>query len=264
MSISSSGLVAQSPDDYHPFLSDRFNLGVGLFYPAKSFKIRVDGTVPGDEIDFEEGLRVGESQTTGSMNFRWRFGEKWSLWGQYWQVDSDAGASLDEDIEWGDLTFKEGTFANAGIDLSIARLFFGRKFDMAPQHELGIGAGLHWMELGAYMEGQIITEQSDTEFHRANASAEFPLPNIGGWYMYSWSPKWVLQARVDWLRASIGDYSGGLWNGQAGINWQAFKHVGLGLYYNVFYLDVDVDKESWNGTAEVTQHGPFLALTFTW
>ena len=34
----SSSLAAQSVDDYHPFLSDKFNIGIGIFYPKKSFK----------------------------------------------------------------------------------------------------------------------------------------------------------------------------------------------------------------------------------
>jgi len=261
---SGSPAWAQSSDEYHPFLNDKFTLSVGLFNPDKKLTIRVDGTEPEYEIDFGEEFSLDDHETTGSINFRWRFGEKWSVFGQYWAVNSEGGAVLDEDIEWENVVFKEGTFAQAGYDVSIARLFFGRKFNTGPRHEFGLGAGLHWLELSSFIEGQIITENLDTEFHRADVSAEFPLPNIGGWYMYSWSPKWMVQARLDWLSASIGDYSGGLWNGQAGINWQPFKYFGVGLYYNAFILDVDVDKSDWRGKAEASQHGPYLALTFNW
>ena len=256
---------AQSAEEYHPFLSDKFHLGIGFYYPNKSLKLRVDGSAPEEEIDFEEEFQLDDDQTTGLGEFRWRFGEKWSLWGQYWSIDSDGGAVLDEDIEWEDVVFKEGTFARVGYDVDIARIFFGRTFfATAPQHEFGLGAGFHWMELDAFIEGQIITNVVDTEFHRESVSAGFPLPNIGAWYMYSWSPKWLLQARVDWLSASIGDYSGGLWNTQAGINWQVTKHFGLGAYYQVFDLNVDVDSEDWKGKAEANQHGPLLTLSLSW
>ena len=33
---------AQSAEDYHPMLSDRFNLSLGAFLPKKSLKISVD------------------------------------------------------------------------------------------------------------------------------------------------------------------------------------------------------------------------------
>jgi hypothetical protein len=82
--------------------------------------------------------------------------------------------------------------------------------------------------------------------------------------MYSWSPKWLFSARLDWLKVSIGDYSGSLWDARTGIHWQAFENIGLGLYYFAFNLNVDVDKENWHGKAESTNHGPLLALTASW
>jgi len=256
---------AQTADDYHPFLSDRFNIGVGIFYPTKSFKIRVDGSDPEEEIDFDEALRFDEQGPTGSLTFRWRFGEKWSLFGQYWNTDDKSGAILEEDIEWEDVVFKAGTYAAGGVDIDIARVFFGRTFfNTSPQHEFGLGLGFHWMSLDTFIEGQIITNFGDTEFAREAVSAQFPLPNIGGWYLFSWNQKWMFQARLDWLSASIGDYSGGLWNAQTGIHWQAFKNFGFGLYYNAFILDVDVDDENWRGKAEAKQHGPWLAVTASW
>ena len=74
---------AQESGDYHPFLSDKFNIGVGIFSPKKSLEIQVDGSDPGDNVNFEESLRLDNSESTPSMNFRWRFGEKWAFWGQY-------------------------------------------------------------------------------------------------------------------------------------------------------------------------------------
>jgi hypothetical protein len=69
---------------------------------------------------------------------------------------------------------------------------------------------------------------------------------------------------VDWFSASLENYSGGLWNTQVGINWQAFRNIGIGLYYNDFFLDVDVDKNDFRGRFESGQYGPFLALTASW
>jgi hypothetical protein len=264
MVLSAASAMAQPIPEYHPFLGDKFNLGIGLFWPEKSIKVRVDGTVPEEQVDFGETFRLDDRESTGSMMFKWKFGEKWQFQGQYWSVDTTGGAVLDEDVEWEDVIFKAGTFANAGFDISIARIYFGRTFSSSPKHEFGIGGGVHWMELGSFIEGQIESSEGSTEFYRGSVSADFPLPNIGGWYSYSWSPRWLVMARLDWLSVSYGDYSGGLWNGQAGINWAPFRHFGIGFYYNVFEIDVDIDKTDWRGNAETTQHGPFLALTTTW
>jgi hypothetical protein len=262
--LPSGSAVAQDSDLYHPFLSDRFNLGVGAFWPSKELTLRVDGSAPEEEIDFDEMLRLDDYERTGSAVFRWRFGQKWSFWGQYWSLEDRGGAVLDEDTEWEDVIFKQGTFVNGGMDTTVARLFFGRTITSGTQFEFGLGAGFHWLELGAFLEGQALTDGGDTEFQRESVSADFPLPNIGVWYHYSWSPNWIFQTRVDWLSASVGNYSGGLWNVQAGVNGSFFRNFGIALHYNAFVLDVDVDKSDWHGKAESVQHGPFLALTATW
>lgn len=262
--VFSSPVAAQQAGDYHPFLTNKFSLGVGAYFPDKDFTIRVDGSVPDEEIDFDKTLKHDTSDTTVAFNFRWRFGEKWSVMGQYWSLDTSGGAVLEQDIEWEDVVFKEGTFANGGAGTTVGRVFFGRVFSSGAQHEFGLGVGLHWLELDTFLEGEIIVDENTTEFQRVSVDAAFPLPNIGGWYMYSWSPKWLFETRVDWLSASIGDYSGGILNASAGINYQAFKNIGIGLYYNSFSVDVDVDKSDWRGKVESKQNGPFIALTATW
>jgi hypothetical protein len=260
----SSSVAAQTEDDYHPFLSDKFNLDAGAFFPNISYTLRVDGITPGDEIDFDEALNLEDYQATPSINFRWRFGKKWSFWGQYWDTSTHGGFVLTEDTTWKGVTFKEGTFANTGIDLKVVRVFFGREFSVSPKHEFGLGLGLHWMELGSFLEGEVIIDENTTDFQRVKVGTEFPLPNIGGWYMYSWSPKWIFQSRLDWLSASIGDYSGSQWDIQAGVNYQMFKTIGIGLYYKAYLLDVDVDRSDFRGKVEMDQYGPLLTLTATW
>ena len=90
------------------------------------------------------------------------------------------------------------------------------------------------------------------------------MPNIGAWYFYSWSPKWAFISRVDWLSASFEEYSGSLWNASVGVDWALFKHLGVRATWNYFKFDVDVDKGDWNGSAEISQNGPFIALTAHW
>ncbi|MBE9549137.1 MAG: hypothetical protein IMF09_06970 [Proteobacteria bacterium] len=254
----------QAEEQYHPFLSDTFNFDVGTFWPDINFDLQVDGSSPGEEIDFDEALNLEDYQAAGSLNFRWRFGEKWSLWAQAYDTSTNGKAVLTKDIEWEDIIFKSGSFVEGGLGTTVIRVFFGRELSVGPQHEFGIGAGLHWMELDTFLKGGVFFDDGSQGFRRVSADAGFPLPNIGAWYMYSWSPKWIFQSRVDWLSASIGDYSGGLWDIQAGVNYQAFKNIGFGIYYKAFLLDVDVDKSSWRGSADLIQSGPVLTLTATW
>jgi hypothetical protein len=144
-------------------------------------------------------------------------------------------------------------------------VFFGRDFYKRPGHEFGAGIGLHWLEIEGFIAGQVIIDELlDTEFRRSSVSAEAPLPNIGAWYHYSWSPRWALTTRLDWLSASVGDYSGGLINAQAGVHYRLFKNFSAGLAWNFFRIDVDVEESDWNGRIESRQSGPFLSLEASW
>jgi hypothetical protein len=248
----------------HPILTSTFEIGIGGFWPTKDITLSVNGSVPEEDIDFENDLGYSESDSSAVMIFRWRFGEKWSFWTQAWKLDSTAGAVLEEDIEWEDYVFQEGSFVNSGVELSVVRLFFGRTFHTGPKHEFGLGLGVHWLEFGAFIEGEIRSNDEAAVFARGDIKSDFPMPNIGGWYYYALSPEWALQARVDWLHVSLDRYSGGMWNMQAGVQWNPSRHLGVGLSFNNFGLDGSVDDTDWRGKLEYNAYGPLLNVNYSW
>ena len=148
--------LAQESAESHSWLEDRFQISVGAFARRQAFKFSADGSLPEEEIDFDEALGVDDNDISASLTFRWNFGEKWSLWGQAWRVQAKGGALLTEDIEWENLVFQEGSFVNAGVENSVIRAFIGRKVSTGSRHEFGLGAGFHWLELSAFIEGEAL------------------------------------------------------------------------------------------------------------
>jgi len=264
LSLISQQACAQAEWDQHPRLTDRFLFSAGAFVPEKNLKVRVDGKLPTLDVDFDERLGLSSEETTGSGELRWRFGEKWSVSGQYFKTKDSATVTLTEDISWEDYVLKVGSNVGAGVEFSVARVFFGREFSSGQKHEFGLGFGLHWLEIGAFVEGEFFLNDESTGFRRESVSADAPLPNIGGWYWYALSPRWMLTTRLDWFGASIGDYSGNLWNANAGVSFQAWRNVGISLSYQLFNLDVDIDKSDWHGGVDLTYDGPFLAINLIW
>jgi len=248
----------------HPSLDATFVVNLGAFFPSEGFKLSADPSPDdeGPEIDFDKVFNTDESDTTFAGDLRWRFGEKWSLWGQYWDANVSGARVLQQDITWRDITLEAGTNAEADVDSTVYRVFLGRAFSQGEHHEFGAGIGFHWLDLGASVGGDILVNGNEFEFVRREVDAGAPLPNIGGWYLYSPSSRWAFHARLDWLSANVGDYDGSLWNVGAGVNYQLFSNMGLGLSYNYFQIDVDVDSDDWLGSAEIEQHGPFASLSF--
>ena len=90
------------------------------------------------------------------------------------------------------------------------------------------------------------------------------MPNLGIWYMYSWSPKWVVTTRLDWLNTTFEEFSGSLYDLSVGVNYQMSDHFGIGLAVNASRLDVGVDSTEWTGELVYEQIGPLLNLTWNW
>jgi hypothetical protein len=255
--------IAAESDDLHPWLERGFSLDLGVFYPDRELDLRVNGTLTGinDEIDFDGRRQLESADEVFSGEMSWRFRGRWSLVGQYFNSSDTYGAVLEEDIEWGDVVFGAGTNAAVGFDFSLTRIFFGRQLNTSENHNVGIGGGLHWLHMGAFVEGTILINGTPSTARRS-VSAEAPLPNIGAWYIYSISPQLALRTRVDLLSADVGDYDGLMLNVALGVNYQAFEHFGLGLNYNFFKLDVGIDKSDWRGDLEIEYDGFYVYASF--
>lgn len=264
--ILTAPIQAQESSDVHPYLTNKYTVDMGVFFPDRTLKIRVNGTIPGANrnVDFENRLRVKEDDETFALNLGWRYRENWSLFTQYFESGVSSGAVLAEDVKWKDTVFVAGSNVRAGQDFALFRVFFGRAFDTSERHEFGVGAGFHWLEIRAFIEGNVILGGGGTTFRREAVSASGPLPNIGVWYKYSLSPRWAFRSRLDWLAASVGDYDGKIINASFGVNYQTSDHFGIGLDYNLIELDVDVSKSDWQGRAAISYDGLYASMSFYW
>jgi len=265
--VSVTGPLVAQDYDHHPYLSDNFYVSLGWMRSSNSFKVESDvGDDIGDEVDFIDSLGVSKHSTFINGQLKWVFGSKrkWSLAAQYFSNDAKGSNTLTEDVEWDGITWKEGSFIDAGVKLSVARLFLGRSFFKNERNDLGLGVGVHNLKMKAFLEGEIKIDDDTSGFQYGGVSESQILPNIGGWYGFSPAKDWLIHTRVDWIGASIGDYDGHMWNFNAGVNWQAFRHVGFDLSWQYFNVNVSVDSDDWTGGADMKYSGPVIAVTGNW
>ena len=260
-------LLAEEQGSAHPYLTDSFSVDLGIYFPDRQLSIGVDSPIDGpvDMIDFHGDLQNTRSDEIFSLSLRWRFGEKWQIAGQYFNSEGSRETVLKEDVEWGDLVFGAGSSISAGQEFTVTRVFFGRNFATNERYEFGVGAGFHWLDLGAFISGNIIDSSGGAgPFRTESVSASAPLPNLGAWYVYSISPDWAFKSSLDWMSASIGDYSGRLINASLGVNYQIFRNAGVGVSYNLLDLDVGVKKSGWHGQWDNTYQGFYAYVSLFW
>jgi hypothetical protein len=153
-----AAVVAQDYD-WHPALSDTFTASLGAMRSSDSFKMESNAPGdPGDDIDFGDSLGVSKHSTFFNGQLRWKFRntKRWSLWGQYFSNDAKGGAELTEDLEWDGDTYLAGTYAEAGVKLAVARVFFGYSFVKNDRNDFGAGVGIHNLDISSYIEGEIL------------------------------------------------------------------------------------------------------------
>ena len=152
------------------------------------------------------------------------------------------------------------SFARAGIEFDLYRIFVSYSLVQQPKHLFGIGLGSHLFNVAAFIEGEVRTSEGNLEFERRRVSALVPLPNVGSYYYFSPHPKWSLGARVDWFGLTIDEYSGGLWNIAPAVNFQIVRNFGIGLDYRFFFLNARVSQDNWNGSFQMDFAGPLITL----
>ncbi len=255
--------VAAESEDLHPYLQRGFSLDVGVFYPDRELDLRVNGSLGGvnDEIDFDARGHIKTGDEIFAAELSWRFRGRWSIVGQFFNSADSTRAFLEKDIEWGNVVFGAGSNVAVGTNFTLTRIFFGRQLDISKSHGVGIGGGIHWLDMGAFIEGEILINGTPIAARRS-VGVEAPLPNIGAWYKYSISPRWALRARLDLFSANVGDFDGLLVNAALGVNFRVFEHVGFGLNYNYFKLDVGINKSNWRGDIETIYDGVYMYASF--
>jgi hypothetical protein len=145
---------AFAESEVHPFLTSKFTIQAGYYYPTQNLRLRVDGSigVESTEFDFDEQLEFRQEDDVFTLEMTWRFGEKWSLRMQHFQENRRHAAVLDTDIIWGDTVIQAGSSVLGGSDFKLTRAFFGRAFDTNPKYDYGFGIGVHRIEIDVFIE----------------------------------------------------------------------------------------------------------------
>ena len=254
-------------DELHPMMSSKWWLTAGIFYADRDFDASAAGRIGGGsaQIDLEGVLGLDDTTDLFMGELGWQFGRNWGIALQYFRSSRSNSKVLEDSFEWQDNIYEVGARVDARTELEITRFFFARRFrnERGP-HSLRIGAGVHWLSLEGEVAGEARINDTTTAFRRSRATAEFPFPNVGAWYRYSPNRNWLFTARVDWLSASIDDYSGDIWNVAVGANYRFAKHVGIGASYQYFEIGGGLSKPNWRGDIEMTLSGPYVHINAYW
>ncbi len=227
-------------------LDETYKLNVGGTVTDFDTRIRInsrDDSID-NEIDLEEGLGFDSTVRLGFIRGFWRMAERHRLSVLYAPLRRTSEFTLQRDIDVGGNIIKSGAYVDVSVKTHVFDIEYIYSFYKRPNIELGVTAGLYWMNSTAELSaaGEIIIEGSDVpEFYtdyKANQRLIAPLPLIGMVATYEINDSWRLKAAARFFDVTISDIEGYLFSYYVATEYYFTKHVGVGLSLDSFDVRV--------------------------
>ena len=238
---------------------DNYWLRIEGYYAKAESTARVDATngQTGTVIDFEKDLGLGETKTTAAFLLGARFFDNWRTEFEYYELKRNSSRVIDREISWGDTVYPISARLDASFDSTIYRWSTGYSFIKSTEAELGASLGLHVTSFGLALSGST-GEGGALQTERREQTV--PLPTLGLYGTYAFSPEISMNGRADVLYLSYNEYSGRLLNFNLGVDWRFTKNFGVGVGYRFVDYQLDITRNSWHGEVNYKFSGPTVYL----
>lgn len=252
-----AGIAAAADTSWkvHPYLTDKWNFQLGVFYPDVSTTARLDNTTTGrgTEVDFEDSLNLSDREALGHIFGSVRLGEKWRIEAEYFALNRSGTRTINQTISWGNITFPVNAQVSSSFDSDVYRVSGGYSFIKDDKKEFGAALGLFVTDFKASL--------ATVNLGVSEGDTLAPLPTIGVFGAYAFTPKWLVSGRIDYFTLDWDQYDGSFTNVQASVDYRFTRHFGVGLGYRYVNYNLESSDDSWNGEIEYKFSGPQLYLT---
>lgn len=216
---------------------DRFTLRLGAMHAEGRSQVSGTAFFAGDAYDFESDRYDLGSKTVPRIEGTLRMGERHRLLFNYLRYEEDRGASLDEDVSFGDTTFPAGSRAGLETTFDIGSVVY----DFGVVETPTFGVGLQIGGTTARLRGKLEAESGDERFS-VDASERGSAPVVGARVSAGTEDgRWRFAAQGQYLDADwgdFGDYDGDLSRAHALVEYRFTPKVGVFAGYDWFKLDV--------------------------
>ncbi len=248
-----TGLVAaQDAWNVHPALQDRWTIQLGAYAPQVNTTAFLNSTAGGrgTSVNFEDDLNLKDRETMPALLVSFRLGERWRVEAEYFSLRRDGSRPLSRTINWGDNTYVVGTVVNSEFDSDIYRLSAGYSFVKSNQAEFGVALGLHVTDFYASL--------SAAGIGAAVGDALAPLPTVGFYGAYAFTPRWLVSGRLDYFSLNYDKYDGTLVNFNLGLDYRFTRNFGVGVGFRHVDYDVNATDSGFNGGVSYKFSGPAI------
>jgi hypothetical protein len=239
----------------HPEFQDRYSLELGAFFPKAKTTAFLNNSAggAGTSVSFENVLGVEDTKTIGMLTGRMRLGERWRIEAGYLNLDRSGTRTIATTVNWGDSTYAAGTSVQSSWQSETLRLSGGYSFIKDAKAEFGVSLGLHTTQF----EGTLAAAGVGT----TKGDVLAPLPTIGIYGAYAFTPQWLLSGRLDYFSLGYKKYDGSLLDTVVKVDYRFHRNFAAGLGYRYVGYDFTASDGSYRGGVDYKFSGPVLLLT---
>lgn len=248
-------------DDAPRILGDSFYIAVGTFIVDTDTTLRLDGSAgeQGRPIDWEKSFGDGDVNRFRFDGF-WRFADRHKLRALVFSTSRNGSRTFDDEIEWGGATFSANGTIDGEMKFAIYELAYEYAFMRRESYEVAASIGLHYTDFEATLGGTATATGSGgiAGSVEKKGSVGAPLPVIGLRGTWALARTFSIEVSGQFFSLTYGDIDGNIQDYRALLNWQPKSWLGLGVGYDRFSIDVDVDASNFKGAMDWSYKGPMI------
>ncbi len=220
----------------NPWERYSLTLGGGIVYMKSDVRIGSQST--GISVNLEDALGLdtnmlvlraeGIARLGDSRRHRLDFG--------YFDLSRSGTKTLGRDITIGNTLYPTGTTVDSEFDLKLFKGGYSYSLVQDARIDFGLGAGLYVLPVKfriSTSSGGALEESSSTS----------PLPFLEMHIDYALTPKLFIKQSLNLFYVEYQNFKGRLVDAMIGLEYNLWKHFGLGFAFNIFSLHVE-DKGS--------------------
>jgi hypothetical protein len=247
-------------------LEQRVQVSLGTFTNASRLDIRVDGDAgeAGTTVDWVDTFG-SQDETRGRLDAVWRIADHHYLRVMYTDYSRSRTRTIENEIIWQGDVIPVDADATGRFGFEIIEAAYEYAFVKAQNFELTGSLGLHHTSVEASLTAEVESDEEQGTVDRGGrASVNAPLPVIGARTLWRFHDSLYLDFVGQAFYIAIDEYEGTILNARAAVTWQPKALLGLGLGYDWFRVDIDVDRPKFDGSLGWTYRGPmvFFNLSF--
>ena len=209
-------------------------------------KLQVSSPVlVGAILDLEDLLGVDSKSFVGRVDGYYNFNRRHGIHAAYYDIRRSGVRTVLEDVEIGDTVIPAGEIETT-FNTKIFKIAYRYNFVTDYRTTIGVSAGLHTMGLDTALRATAagVDKQEDVK-------VVAPLPLLGLHAAYALSDKWRMTAGVETLRVKLDSLEGFVVDSYFNLEHDTFEHLGWGIGFNTFTLNMSVSPSDSALTADI-------------